>query len=187
MQTVSPNVLQSPVPGDDSRVILESISETPRVFRMLHMFTTDESNQIIETSLTKTGEDAIKRSTTGESLTRNEDPGRTSSNNWDHTSPGAVAMIERSFRLTNIEQGDAKRDGLQVVRYTEGQGYNTHPDFFTQNDGANFDFHPYSGGSNRFATVFMHLNNVEEEGVHGLPPCRRDRARSGKAADGVDT
>eukprot|EP00957_Ditylum_brightwellii_P117314 8947201-Ditylum_brightwellii.AAC.1 len=61
-------------------------------------------------------------------------------------------MIARSFQLTNIEEDDGKRDGLQVVRYIPGQGYNTHPDYFTTQDDSDFDFHPYSGGSNRFAT-----------------------------------
>jgi len=55
------------------------------------------------------------------------------------------------------------------VRYIPGQGYNTHPDYFTTQDDSDFDFHPYSGGSNRFATVFMYLNEPEEGGNTVFP------------------
>ena len=78
-------------------------------------------------------------------------------------------MITRSFLLTNIEENAGKRDGLQVVRYHPGQGYNTHPDYFTPKDDREFDFYPYSGGSNRFATVFMYLNDPEEGGCTVFP------------------
>ena len=83
-------------------------------------------------------------------------------------------MIKRSFQLTNIVEDEGKRDGLQVVRYTPGQGYNTHPDYFTAekkyaSDLQDFDFNPFSGGSNRFATVFMYLNEPEEGGSTLFP------------------
>ena len=102
---------------------------------------------------------------------KREDFGRTSDNTWDHESPEAKVMITRSFQLTNIVEDAGKRDGLQVVRYHPGQGYNTHPDFFTPKDGHenDFDFNPYSGGSNRFATVFMYLNDPEEGGCTVFP------------------
>ena len=107
-------------------------------------------------------------------LVKKEDYGRTSENTWDSKSVAAKAMIKRSFQLTNIEENDGKRDGLQIVRYKPGQGYNTHPDFFTPNkntiDGdADFDFNPYSGGSNRFATVFMYLNSPDVGGSTSFP------------------
>jgi len=80
-------------------------------------------------------------------------------------------MITRSFLLTNIEENVGKRDGLQIVRYHAGEGYNTHPDYFTSRDGVDdeYDFNPYSGGSNRFATVFMYLNDPEEGGCTVFP------------------
>eukprot|EP00957_Ditylum_brightwellii_P002263 174285-Ditylum_brightwellii.AAC.1 len=116
------------------------------------MATEEEANAIIETALSQ----GLKRSTVGsgetEGKTAHEDRGRTSENSWDSDSPAAKKMITRSFQLTNIEEDGGKRDGLQVVRYLPGQGYNTHPDFFRNSADSDFDFHPYSGGSNRFAT-----------------------------------
>ena len=61
-QIVSTNVVP-PVGGEP--VVLESVSESPRVFRVWNMATTEESTQIIEHALNATGDDAIKRSTVG--------------------------------------------------------------------------------------------------------------------------
>lgn len=173
-QNVSPRVLQSPY--DNATVVVESLSEKPRVFRVHHMFTMDEAQGIIDNALNLEGSEGLKRSTTGNDEKLNaKDTGRTSENVWDHSSPAAVAMIERSFNLTTIPQDDGKRDGLQVVRYLAGQGYNTHPDYFTNGDDAGkdeherFEFLPYKGGSNRFATVFMYLNNVQDGGFTVFP------------------
>ena len=147
-----------------------------RVFRVFNIASEDEANAIIDAALNKTGDDALKRSTVGSGQDEDgndrarEDSGRTSDNAWDHSSPAAKLLIARSFRLTNIEEDDGKRDGLQIVRYAPGQGYNTHPDYFTSRDeGSDFDFNPYSGGSNRFATVFLYLNNPEEGGCTVFP------------------
>ena len=61
-QIVSTNVVP-PVGGEP--VVLESVSDSPRVFRVWNMATTEESTQIIEHALNATGDDAIKRSTVG--------------------------------------------------------------------------------------------------------------------------
>jgi prolyl 4-hydroxylase len=172
-QVVSPNVVP---PNSDGPVVLESMAELPRVFRVYNMATEEEAKAVIETALNATGETALKRSTVGSGKDADgndiahEDHGRTSDNSWDYESPAAKTMMTRSFQLTNIEEDSGKRDGLQVVRYTQGQGYNTHPDFFTQKDDDDgFDFNPYSGGSNRYATVFMYLNDPEEGGYTVFP------------------
>ena len=211
-QTISTNVV--PPTPNAGPVVLESVSESPRVFRVYNMANEEEANAIISTALNSTGKNALKRSTVGSGTDEEgndceyqfdvcligylactyfviityllltstyhcpcshafkvarEDFGRTSHNAWDHESPEAKVMITRSFLLTNIEENAGKRDGLQVVRYHPGQGYNTHPDYFTPKDDREFDFYPYSGGSNRFATVFMYLNDPEEGGCTVFP------------------
>jgi len=148
--------------GDRPPVVIESMSESPRVFRIHNMCTPDESRSIIENALSLKGASALHRSTVGEDETTDT---RTSENAWDSDSDVAKALISRSFRVTNIEENPGKRDGLQIVRYKSGQGYNTHPDYFEngrRNGDDDFDFNPYSGGSNRFATVFIYLNDVPE-------------------------
>lgn len=48
-----------------SPVILESMSETPRVFRVWNMATVEEADAIIDRALNATGNDALQRSTVG--------------------------------------------------------------------------------------------------------------------------
>mmetsp|Transcript_23931 Transcript_23931/g.35018 ORF Transcript_23931/g.35018 Transcript_23931/m.35018 type:complete len:504 (+) Transcript_23931:382-1893(+) len=163
MQEISPNVLP-PVPGIDQPIIIESLSETPRVFHVHNLFTEDESNAIIESAHQASGVLALQRSTTGTGDDLKQDPTRTSHNAWDWQSPAARKIITRSFQLTTVEEDDGKRDGLQVVRYNKGEAYNYHPDYSTPDKDPNFEFEPYKGGSNRFATVFLYLNNVDSGG-----------------------
>jgi len=172
-QTISTNVVPSATPAGP--LILESMSETPRVFRVHNMASDEEADTIIEHAQTVNGGTAMKRSTVGSGKDKDgndiakQDAGRTSDNSWDAESTGAKALINRSFQLTNVEYDDGKRDGMQVVRYYSTQGYNTHPDYFMPSGGSDFDFYPYSGGSNRFATVFMYLNDPEEGGHTVFP------------------
>jgi len=190
-QVVSTNVVPSAYtnyhnPQDDNNdnndndntpppIILESMSDKPRVFRIHNFHTPTESTDLIAAALNATGDQRLKRSTVGSGTKEDgskvayEEGGRTSDNAWDMSSPSAKATIRRSFQLTNMKEDNGKVDGLQIVRYQPGQGYNTHPDYFTPKDDDDFDFLPYSGGSNRFATVFMYLNNVEEGGFTVFP------------------
>jgi hypothetical protein len=149
-QTVSTRALTPVHP--DIPVEIESMSDSPRVFKIYNLFSQDESDALIATAL----EQKLKRSTVGNSKQKDggahADHGRTSENAWDSASPAAKHMISRSFNLTGIKEDAGQIDGLQVVRYLPGQFYNSHPDYFEKNVDAEFDFYPYSGGSNRFAT-----------------------------------
>jgi len=173
-QTISRKVVQ-PAAGEDApAVVLESMSERPRVFRVHGLFTAEDANTLIKNAQSLKGPRGLKPSTVGSGKVNGKDvahtdPGRTSHNAWDGESPAARSMITRSFELTTIDEDPGKIDGLQIVRYIDGQGYNTHPDFFTPRDDGDFDFKPYTGGSNRFATVFMYLNDVSEGGYTVFP------------------
>ena len=109
-------------------VILESVSESPRVFRVLNFFNPQQSQALIDHVETLEGEMALQRSTVGtkvgaENNGASVDYGRTSENAWDSESPTARVMISRSFQLTGIEEDAGKIDGLQIVRYTPGRFY----------------------------------------------------------------
>ena len=161
-QAVSTKILPPATEGGEP-VILESFGDRPRVFRVHNFASEEETAQLISSALAATGENRLKPSTVGSGKDENGndrargDSGRTSENAWDHETPPAKAAITRSFQLTNIAEDPGKRDGLQIVRYYPGQGYNTHPDYFTLKEDTDFDFNPYSGGSNRFATGMSKL------------------------------
>ena len=62
-QTISTNVV--PPTPNAGPVVLESVSESPRVFRVYNMANEEEANAIISTALNATGKNALKRSTVG--------------------------------------------------------------------------------------------------------------------------
>lgn len=68
-QTISTNVVP-PTPGAGP-VVLESVSESPRVFRVYNMANEEEANAIISTALNSTGKSALKRSTVGSGTDEN--------------------------------------------------------------------------------------------------------------------
>jgi len=154
-------------PPEDKPIVLESMSDSPRVFRIMNFFSHDESEFLIDHATKH-----LARSTVGNANDKahaRADAGRTSENAWDGSTYVAKRMITRSFNLTRIVEDVGKIDGLQIVRYLPGQFYNEHPDYFTPGSDKYFDFSPYSGGSNRFATVFMYINDVEEGGCTVFP------------------
>ena len=167
IQTVSPRALTSVDP--ERPVVIESMSDSPRVFTIHNLFSEEESKALIDHNEAKLARSTVGNSKGGGEDGARQDSGRTSENAWDSRSPTAKKMITRSFNLTGIEENAGKVDGLQVVRYTEGQFYNSHPDYFEKHVDPDFDFYPYSGGSNRFATVFMYINDVEEGGSTVFP------------------
>ena len=61
-QTISPNVVPPTAAGP---LILESVSESPRVFRVFNIASEEEANAIINTALNATGKNQLKRSTVG--------------------------------------------------------------------------------------------------------------------------
>jgi prolyl 4-hydroxylase len=60
-------------------------------------------------------------------------------------------------------------DGLQVVKYEPAQFYNSHTDWFDLGSSPNWNWDPARGGVNRFATVFLYLNDVELGGETVFP------------------
>jgi len=125
-QVVSSRALTPVYP--DKPVILESVSDSPRVFKVLNFFGRTEGQALIDNALKIEGKKGLHRSTVGSKVGAEDegaqvDYGRTSDNAWDSETPAAKAMITRSFNLTGIEEDAGKIDGLQIVRYTPGKFY----------------------------------------------------------------
>lgn len=60
--------------------------------------------------------------------------------------------------------------GLQVLRYEPKQAYVAHSDYFETHTSSDFNWDPMNGGSNRFATVFLYLSDVEDGTAHDCGP-----------------
>lgn len=159
-------------PSSDDSIILETISISPRVFRLHNFVTADETDAMMARAK-KLG---LERSTGGlqKQGKEGENQGeyisdRTSTNAWDVSSPLAIKIKQRSFEALRMVYIDDWSDGLQVVKYEPGQFYNSHTDWFNLDASPNWNWDPARNGTNRFATVFLYLNDVELGGETVFP------------------
>ena len=176
----------SDVAGD---VILESVSDEPRIFKVHNFFSGDEADQLIVNIEAITDPQfKLKRPSTGV----HTDPDklvyattRTSENAFDTNTPTAMAVKRRMFELLRMPEYDEQlADGLQLLRYRQKQAYIPHHDWFNSGADRTFNFDPATGGSNRFATVFLYLSDVEHGGQTVFPHV--ERPSSDVNIDGIE-
>eukprot|EP00512_Aurantiochytrium_limacinum_P002219 CAMPEP_0171497536 /NCGR_PEP_ID=MMETSP0958-20121227/7331_1 /TAXON_ID=87120 /ORGANISM="Aurantiochytrium limacinum, Strain ATCCMYA-1381" /LENGTH=543 /DNA_ID=CAMNT_0012031799 /DNA_START=1011 /DNA_END=2642 /DNA_ORIENTATION=+ len=151
--------VQSPIPG--RQVTLKQLTKSPRVFTIENFVSDEEINAILEHNM-----DLLKPSEVGFSGWR--DRTRTSSTAWDFHSWAARKVRRRSFDLLGMDFDNEMADALQVLRYNLSEWYKPHLDSF---DKAAYDqYNPrVENGTNRFATVFLYLSDVEEGGHTVFP------------------
>lgn len=166
--------LHCPETGADAghASIITTLSMRPQVFRISQFMHQSETEALIERNRPR-----IKPSEVG-LVGRAGDKTRTSTNAWDTSSPTARDVIGRAFRLLKIDAQRKLEDGLQVLHYDKLQWYKPHVDYFTQRNagGGGADDDAFSNavpaernGTNRFATVFLYLNDAAEGGETVFP------------------
>jgi prolyl 4-hydroxylase len=95
-------------------------------------------------------------------------------NAFDVATQTSSAIKKRTFELLRIPKyKESMADGIQVLRYETAQAYVAHHDYFPVGQSQDFNWDPSRGGSNRFATVFLYLSNVEAGGQTCFP--KQDR------------
>ena len=82
-------------------------------------------------------------------------------------------MKHRAFDLLRIATfNDTWSDGIQILKYEVGQAYVGHHDYFPVGQSVGKGTHNFdatAGGSNRYATLFLYLSDVEEGGHTVFP------------------
>jgi prolyl 4-hydroxylase len=146
----------------DVRVLLRC--ERPQLIVFADLLSAAECAELIERSRHR-----LKRSTTVNPLTGNEDVirNRTSEGVWYRRGEDAlIARLERRIEsLTNwpLENGE----GLQVLHYDTRGEYSPHFDYFTP-DQPGSAVHTAQGGQ-RVATLIIYLNDVADGGETVFP------------------
>ena len=160
-----PRNVRGPVPGEPVR--LRQLSERPRVFAVDHFVSPDEIAELLRSNRHRMAPSQV-------GFAGWEDETRTSWTSWDFTSDAAKTITRRTFEVLALDHEPELADAMQVLRYTsdghggKGEWYKPHVDWFVAGGYDGWD--PTRGnGTNRFATMFLYLSDVEEGGATVFP------------------
>jgi len=168
-----------------------SRTSDPRVFYIHNFLSTDEADEFVRFSNAEENPYKMAPSTGGTHKAWNQGGAsarlttRTSENAFDITTQNAWNVKRRAFRLLRMGgYTENMADGIQILRYELGQAYVAHHDYFPKEQSDDHNWDPSKGGSNRFATVFLYLSDVEYGGQTVFP--NSDRLTKDKSAELVE-
>ncbi|MCP1124462.1 2OG-Fe(II) oxygenase [Bacillus sp. 3103sda1] len=146
------NHIGNTIVTEDREIQIISRLEEPLIVVLANVLSDEECEMLIEMSKNK-----MKRSKIGVSRKINDI--RTSSGTFLEESEAATRIERRIASIMNVpvEHGE----GLHILKYTVGQEYKAHYDFFAENSAA--------ANNNRISTLVMYLNDVEEGGETFFP------------------
>ena len=170
--------------GDGKQIELETLTEPtldasssdPRVFYIHNFLSSAEADEFIRFSTAPENPYKMAPSTGGTHKAWNQGGAdarlttRTSENAFDVTTENSNNVKQRAFRLLRMGGYDESlSDGIQILRYELGQAYVAHHDYFPEFQSDDHQWNPMLGGSNRFATIFLYLSDVEYGGETSFP------------------
>ena len=142
--------------NQDAPIALETLSESPRVFRVSNFLSNDEMEYLKSFASKR-----LERSHVGIGKESFSDD-RTSRTAWDTNSETSLKIQRRAFDLIRVKYQLNITDAIQIIRYLPGQTYIGHTDYF---DHGYDNLDPaLPGGTNRFVTIFCYLSDVPEGG-----------------------
>ena len=143
---------------------------------MHNFLSQDEAEAFVEFSTSDDNPYKMARSTGGTHKAWNQGGAgatlktRTSMNAFDVTTKLSYDIKKRAFRLLRLGgYQENMADGIQILRYELGQAYGDHHDYFPNTQSGDHQWDPSVGGSNRLATVFLYLSDVEFGGQTAFP------------------
>lgn len=152
-QTIFDHVGHS-IQTEDREIQIIARMEEPLIVVLGNVLSDEECDELIRLS-----QDKMQRSKIGAAHEVNEI--RTSSSMYfQENETDLITTIEKrvsSIMNIPIEHGE----GIQILKYTPGQEYKSHYDFFSSSSKA--------AKNNRISTLIMYLNDVEEGGETFFP------------------
>ncbi|EFN59988.1 hypothetical protein CHLNCDRAFT_49444 [Chlorella variabilis] len=138
---------------------VQVLHEDARIFLYHNFLTDEECDHIIKLAEPTMARSGVVETDSGKSKIDNVRTSKGTFLNRGHDS--VIADIEaRIAKWTLMPAGNG--EGLQVLKYEHGQEYEGHYDYFFHKAGT-------ANGGNRYLTVLMYLNDVEEGGETCFP------------------
>jgi prolyl 4-hydroxylase len=160
--------------------MLETLSQSPRTFYVHNFMSQEETDVLIAYSTDPKNPYKMAKSTAGTHKSWSEGgrgstlSTRTSMNAFDLQTQTSRDIKKRAFDMLRLKHYDeAMADGIQILRYELGQAYIAHHDYFPTGQSTDHNWDPLTGGSNRWATVFLYLSDVEYGGQTVFPDADR--------------
>ena len=148
------NHIGNKIKTEDREINIIARFEEPLIVILGNVLSDEECSELIRLS-----KDKMHRSKIG--VTHEVNEIRTSSSMFfQENENGIITKIEKrisSIMNIPIEHGD----GIQILKYTPGQEYKAHFDFFTSSS--------KTTKNNRISTIVMYLNDVEHGGETFFP------------------
>ncbi|MGM9987706.1 MAG: 2OG-Fe(II) oxygenase [Bacillaceae bacterium] len=146
------NHIGNTIVTEDREIQIISRIEEPLVVVLANVLSDEECEALIEMS-----RNTMKRSKIG--VSRQTNNIRTSCGTFLEACETVTTIEKRIASIMNVpvEHGE----GLHILKYTVGQEYKAHYDFFAENSAA--------ATNNRISTLVMYLNHVEEGGETFFP------------------
>jgi len=174
---------QSPIPGQ--QIELTTLSNTPKLLQIDNFLSDEEIDHLVEVAT-----DRLEQSVTGANADGTHSH-RTSTNAWESSTPMARGLIHRAFSVARVpyvsqirahamrvrlaaddadhrRYKDNQRDAIQILHYGHGDRYIVHTDWFSAGGYEGWNTSTI-GNTNRYATVFFYLNDVEAGGHTVFP------------------
>ena len=151
--------LEKPV-GENFNIALETLSERPRVFRLINFFTEAEANGLIENVLKITDNDYKLQSINNFQEYHSHIP-RNFEMASDTTSNIARDLKRRAYSILGMNiYNDNQVEGVQIIRYNESSAYAPHFDYIETGSNKSHNWNSFTSGTNRFATIQLFLSDV---------------------------
>lgn len=159
-----PELLMNQIKLSDKTVDVVTVVELPRLIVIDNFLSDEECQHLIDLGLP-----SLQRSTTVNSENGSSEV------NVNRTSEGAYFSRGQTDTILRIENRLAELagwpvengEGMQVMRYAQGQEYKAHYDYFDPNNQGTAGI--LAGPGQRVATLLMYLNTPEQGGSTDFP------------------
>jgi hypothetical protein len=152
-------------------IVLETLSESPRIFRIHNFFSEEEANALIEEGMVE-----LQRKKAIQTKIQEESGFGFEENNYssDEAKSTATAtevtyedtayrLRRRAFDLLGVfPYEDSFAEGWQLRHYESNQAYDLHQDWIEPSFLSSHDYNSAYEGTNRYAAIYLYLNTVHE-------------------------